>query len=549
MRQSFGETTILVRFLDKQVPVRLIFLPARSDFVWNDPPASNFIDERVFAKLRTLRMNPSVLTDDHTFVRRAYLDAIGLLPTADEAKQFVEDMRQDKRARLIDELVARPEFADHWALKWSDLLRNEEKVLDTKGVDVFHAWIRESVASGKPLDQFVRELITARGSTYGNPPANYWRANRDPFTRAETTARLFLGTRLQCAKCHNHPFERWTQDDYYSWAALFARVDYEIVENKRTDKYDNNEFIGEQIVQVKDEGEVKNARTGNNADPHFLGDPSSSFSAKDDRLQRLAEWLTDENNRLFARSQVNWIWYHLMGRGLVEPIDDFRETNPPVNPQLLNALAADFIQSGYDLRHAVRVIMNSRSYQLSAVPNETNRDDSSNFSRAIVRRLTAEQLLDAQCQVLDAAASFGGHPTGMRANQIPGVRRVRRREHDEQGGGDRFLRMFGKPDRLLACECERSNETTLSQVFMLVGGDSLNERLERSGNRLDRLAKSDKPDTEIINELYWTALCRPPSDEELKAAADLCNETQDRFVALQDIAWALLNSKEFIYRR
>ncbi len=494
-------------------------------------------------------MNPSPPADDHTFVRRAYLDALGILPSAEEARAFVADTRAEKRRRLIDELLARPEFADNWALKWSDLLRNEEKVLDTKGVDAFHGWIRAAVAEGKPVDQFVRELITARGSTYETPPANYWRANRDPLTRAETTARLFLGTRLQCAKCHNHPFERWTQDDYYSWAALFARIDYEIVENKRQDKFDKHEFVGEQIVLVKDEGEVKNARSGKTAKPNYLGAAATEFDAKADRLALLADWLTGEDNELFAKSQVNWIWYHLMGRGLVEPIDDFRATNPASNPHLLNALAEEFVANGFDLRHVVRVIMNSRTYQLSASPNETNSDDQSNNSRAIVRRLTAEQLLDAQCQVLDAPADFAGYSPGLRANQLPGVRRVRRRDHNEQGTEDRFLRMFGKPDRLLACECERSNETTLSHAFVLIGGDSLNDRLNQAHNRLARLAKSEKSDDEIIDELYWSALSRPATDEEMRASLALIDSTEDRLTALQDIAWALLNAKEFIFRK
>jgi hypothetical protein len=545
---SFVETTVLVRYLSEQLAVRLAFIPARADFVWSDPPASGYIDQHVFAKLRSLRINPSEMADDFVFVRRAYLDALGVLPSADEARAFVADRQPDKRSQLIDELLLRPEFADHWALKWADLLRNEEKVLDQKGVEVFHGWIRESIANGKPLDQFVRELVSARGSSYQDPPSNYYRANRDPTTRGETTARLFLGTRLQCAKCHNHPFERWTQDDYYSWAALFAQIDYQIVDNNRKDKLDKNEFVGEQIVLVNSTGEVKNQRTGSTAQPRFLGGAALKLDADADRLEPLGSWLTSPDNALFARSQVNWIWYHLMGRGLVEPVDDFRETNPPVNPPLLAALAQDFVESGFDLRHIVRVIMNSRIYQLDALPNETNRDDVSNFSRAIVGRLTAEKLLDAQCQVLDAPADFAGYDPGLRAGQIPGVQNVRPRDK-RPGEGDRFLKTFGKPDRLLACECERSNETTLSQAFVLIGGPGLNQRLAQSGNRLDRLSQSPQVDAEVIDELYWTALSRPPTDAEMSAAIDLLSATPDRFVALQDLTWALLNAKEFVFRR
>lgn len=546
-RQSLGETTILVRFLSQQAPVQLAFIAARPNFIWDSPRTNNFIDQLVDAKLETLRINPSPLAGDEVFVRRAFLDALGVLPTADEARAFVADSHSDKRAQLIDALLMRAEFAEHWALKWSDLLRNEEKVLDAKGVDVFHAWIRDSIASGKPLDQFVRELVSSRGSTYDNPPANYYRANRDPLTRGETTARLFLGTRLQCAKCHNHPFERWTQDDYYSWAALFARVDYKIVDNQPTDKLDTHEFVGEQIVLVKDDGEVTNARTGRDAVPRFLGGQSPEFDKQTDRLARLAQWLTANDNRLFAKSQVNFVWYHLLGRGLVDPIDDFRETNPASNPQLLEALAADFVAHGFDLRQLVRTIMNSRTYQLSAVPNETNTDDQANFSRAIVRRLTAEQLLDAQSRVLDVPLTFAGYDQPLRAGEMPGVRRVKRRA-GQATDSDRFLMTFGKPERLLACECERSNETTLTQAFVLVGGEGINQRLAQAGNRVERLAKSDRSDAEVVTELYWVALSRAPSATELQAAVSYVTGASDRFVSLQDVAWALLNAKEFIFR-
>ncbi len=555
-RKSFGETTVMVRFLNQQVSVQLAFIPARTDFEWSDPPANNYIDDLTFAKLRTLRVNPSKKCDDHVFVRRVYLDAIGMLPTADEARRFVADTRSNKRAELIDALLERTEFADLWALKWSDILRNEEKVLDPKGVEVFHAWIRDDILQGKPVDQFVRELILGEGSTYKIPPANFWRANRDPLTRGETTARLFLGTRMQCAKCHNHPFGRWTQDDYYSWAALFARLDYKLVDNKRQDKLDKNEFNGEQIVLVKDSGEVTHPETGATAPPKLLGDRILESGSDDDRLKSLAEWLTAPDNDLFAKSQANFIWYHLMGRGLVEPIDDFRVTNPAVNPPLLDALARDFVEHDFDLRHLVRRILNSRVYQLSSEPNETNADDESNFSHAIVRRLPAEVLLDAQSQVLDAPAEFNGYPRGMRAVQIPGVRKVRRRSKPP-ADGDRFLVTFGKPERQLACECERSNETTLKQAFVFISGAGLNQRLGELGNRLETLVNRCQSDGELITELFWTALSRPPSNDELQAAKRMLTGVSseagtrhgERFAAVQDLAWALLNAKEFIFRR
>ena len=571
-RKAFGEATVMVRYLNQQAPARVAFVPLRQGFRWTNPPANNFIDDLVYEKLRQLRMNPSALTSDQVFVRRAYLDAIGVLPTAEEARRFVSDQRVTKRAALINQLLKRSEFADHWALKWSDILRNEEKVLDPQGVDAFHGWIRESVASGKPMDRFVRELLRGQGSTYENPAANYWRANRDASLRGETTARLFLGTRLQCAKCHNHPFDRWTQDDYYRWAALFARIDYEIVNNERKDRFDKNEFNGEQRVVFTESGGVDDPRTGHYATPKLLGDRFLSPGSYHDRLTPLAVWLTDSSNVRFAEVQVNFVWYHLLGRGLVDPIDDFRSTNPASNPALLTALSRDYAEHEFDLRHLVRTIMNSRVYQLSADPNGTNVDDELNFSHATIYRLPAEKLLDAQSTVLDLPAEFAGYARGMRAGQLPGVRRIRLRD-GRLRPGDRFLKAFGKPERLLACECERSNETTLAQTFLLIGGD-LHQRLAHPGNRLARLAFSPASDQEIVEELYWTALSRGPTSAEVQAAVELLRSAEgpfrtiadqawarlfaqfgwvklpdDRFSRVQDLAWALLNSKEFVLRR
>lgn len=547
-RVQTGETTVTVRYLDQQVPVRLAFVPARPDFVWSAPEPDNVIDEHVFAKLHSLRINPSPICSDAVFLRRAYLDLLGIIPTAEESRQFVDDDSPDKRARLVDALLERPEFADFWALKWSDLLRNEEKTLDRKGVQNFHAWIRAGIAGGKPLDQFVRELVASRGSTYSQPEANYYRAMRDPLTRAESTAQLFLGVRLQCAKCHNHPFDRWTQDDYYGWANLFARVDYKILENRRKDRNDKHEFDGEQVVYMAQKGEVKNPNTGRPQPPQFLGSGDERPDDEADRLRALAAWLTSADNDRFARSQVNRIWFHLMGRGIVDPIDDFRATNPPVNPELLDALTEEFIASNFDLRHMVRLIMNSHVYQLSSEPNETNHDDESNFSHALIRRLSAEQMIDSLGLVTGAAAEFNGYPTGFRASQIPGVRAVRRRDSRPESG-DQFLKLFGKPERLQTCECERSTSTTLGQTFQLISGPLLNEMLTRSPNRLTDLVESGKADSEIIDELYWTALSRAPNESELQAMTASLENSNDRRATLEDIAWAVLNSQEFMLRQ
>ncbi len=365
-----GETTIVVRYLDRQGTALLAFVPARPGFAWSAPPPANYIDAHVFARLRKLRMNPSATCTDGEFIRRAFLDVLGILPTPAETRSFLADTRPDRRARLIDALLARPEFADFWALHWSDILRNEEKQLDRKGVQVFHAWIRKSIADDKPLNQMARELIASRGSTYTQPAANYYRALRDPQLRAEATAQVFLGIRMQCAKCHNHPFNQWTQNDYHQLAAFFPRVQYTIVKNERKDKLDKHEFVGEQIVFIDDHSEIKHPVTGVVLRPKFLGGPEPALNKDRDRLVALADWVARPDNPFFARTQANRIWAHLLGRGIVDPTDDFRQSNPPVNGPLLDALATDFAEHGFELKHLIRRITNSRTYQLSAVPND-----------------------------------------------------------------------------------------------------------------------------------------------------------------------------------
>lgn len=545
--QNDGETSVLVRYLNQHVSVRTASLPNKP-FKWSSPAGNNYVDQHVFAKLQKMRLNPSALCSDHEFIRRAYLDLHGLLPTAEQARQFTADKDPQKRSQLIDQLLEQPEYADFWALKWSDLLRNEEKSLDRKGVQAFHSWIRQSFAENKPLDQFARELVGARGSTYANPPANYYRANRDAVTRAETTAQLFLGSRLSCAKCHNHPFERWTQDDYYDWASLFARVDYKIIENRRRDKSDLNEFVGEQIVFLKENGEVKNARTGNDAKPRFLGMTKSTVSTEEDRLTALANWLGSADNEMFVRAQVNRVWFHLMGRGIVDPVDDFSVNNLPSHPELLEALAADFVKQKFDVRHLIRTIMNSRSYQVSATPNDSNAEDAINYSRTIPRRMQAELILDAAAQLTGTALRFNGYPEGMRATQIAGVEAVRRRDAKSGSGEENFLQVFGKPPRLIATECERSNDTTMGQAFQLISGPLFNTLLMRENNRIDALIKTGKTDGQIIDDLFWTATSRAPNKEELASTLAHLKETTDRRKGLEDVVWALLNAKEFVLR-
>jgi hypothetical protein len=542
-----AETTVVVRYLNRQGTALLAFVPARPGFVWADPPAASFVDEHVFARLKKLRINPSGLCTDTEFVRRAYLDLLGILPTPAETKAFLADPRADKRARLVDALLDRPEFADFWALHWADLLRIEEKQLDRKGVRLFHAWVRDAIAHDKPLNQFARELIAAQGSTYAEPVANYYRALRDPQTRAEATAQVFLGVRMQCAKCHNHPFNQWTQNDYHQLAAFFPRVQYKVLENRRKDDLDKHEFIGEQIVLQDDLSEIVHPVTGAELRPKFLGGAEPDLGPDGDRLRAMAEWVARPDNPFFARTQANRIWAQLLGRGIVDPTDDFRQSNPPANGPLLEALARDLAGHGFDLKHLIRRVMTSRTYQLSAVPNDTNREDETNFSHALVRPLPAESLLDAISQVTDVPAKFEGYPVGLRATQLPGLPAVRRKSAD--GDGVKFLRLFGKPERLLSCDCERSTDTTLAQALQLITGSLLNEAVGDPDNRLGQLLKAGRSNREIIEELFFAALCRPPNPSEQGALVARVDASPDRRGALEDVLWALLNSKEFMLRK
>ena len=545
-REKFGETTLIVRYLDRQKAIPIAFIDPPEDFQWPNLTPDNVVDEHVFSALENLSVSPSGRCNDSTFARRVTLDIVGRIPTANEARSFVSSADLRKREKLVDRLLASEEFADYWALKFADILRVEEKVLDPKGVDLFHAWIRQQMLQGVPHDEFVRALVTGTGSTFKNPAANFYRANRDPATRGETAARLFLGTRLQCAKCHNHPFDRWTQDDYYQWSTLFSQIDYEVGDNERKDRLDKNEFAGDQVVLVAKKDEVKNPTTGKSVQPKFLGDAVLQDQAQQNRLQAVADWIASPDNELFTKSQVNFVWFHMMGVGLVDPIDDFRLTNPASNPALLSALADSFANSGFDIRKLIRTIALSQTYQAASTPEASNKYETAGFSRAKVRRLNAEVLLDAQSDFLQTPARFAGYPTGLRAVEIPGVKRVRARDTKPQDG-DRFLKTFGKPERILACDCERSNETNLKQVLGLLG-DSLNDRLERSP-LLRNLAEGELADRAVVDELYWSALSRPPTSNELNAALEmLVGSDGPRVVALQDISWALLNAKEFLFR-
>jgi hypothetical protein len=549
VREATGETVLLVRYQSEVKPVRIAFLPNRPVPEMNGVAVNNEIDRLVFAQLKKLRLAPAELAPDHVFLRRAYLDAIGLLPTVEETRSFLADTDPRKREKLIDRLLQRAEFAEFWAQKWSDLLRNEEKALDRKGVAVFFRWITAELAADRPLNEFARDILSATGSSYANPPANFWRAVREPTQRAEAVAQVFLGIRINCARCHNHPFDRWTIDEYYGFSNLFGRIDYRVLENNRRDNLDKHEFVGEQVVFQKRDGDVTNPRTKEPAKPVFLGVAAPAFGPDTDRLTALAEWVAAPDNPFFARAQVNRIWLHLMGRGLVDPNDDFRATNPPTNPELLDYLAKDFADGGFRLRHTVRRIMTSRVYQLDATARDpATAGDELHHSHAMVLPLKAEQLLDALAQVTGVPVQFKGYPLGLRANQVPAPPQSGRRGSFD-GMGERFLKAFGKPDRLLTCECERNDDPGLIQAFQLITGELTNSLIADPDNRIGKMLSAGKTDAEMLEEVYLAALCRRPTGTEARKLLTRLGEAKDRRAAWEDVLWAVVNSKEFLLRR
>ena len=521
-----GEAAILARFLDKIETSSLMFLKQVPGFHWNSPPQNNFVDTHVFQKLEQLQILPSELCNDEEFVRRVYLDVIGALPDVNETQAFLADTAPDKRARLIDSLLERPEFAEFWALKWGDLLRIRNAKVSLPGVHKFHRWLVAAFRDNMPYDEFARELLTASGSTFVNPPANYYRTAAETNDCTETTSQLFLGIRIQCAKCHNHPFERWSQDNYYGIGAFFNRVQRKPGVNPE-----------EQVIWVARAGEVTQPRTGKQMQPWLPLSGSTELAGEDDRRDTFVDWLVKPENPFFAKVEVNRMWGHLMGRGIVEPVDDFRDSNPPSSASLLTALADDFANNGYDRRRVLRTILNSRTYQLSSRKNEFNANDVKYFSHATTRLLSAEQLLDAICRVTSVAEKFAGLPAGTTATQLPSP------DVDIE-----FLKVFGQPARETACQCERSTDSNLSQALQMINGPLVHGKVRDESNRLRKLAGAGKTDQEIVTELYLSALCRPPSEPEMAAATKHISNAGDRTRGLEDVCWALLNANEFLFQ-
>ncbi|MGO9919854.1 MAG: DUF1549 and DUF1553 domain-containing protein [Isosphaeraceae bacterium] len=533
-----GETTVAIRYMNGRAASRLAFLPDRPGFVWNGPQASHPIDKLAFAKLRALLLNPAPLAGAPVFVRRAHLDAIGRLPLPDETRAFLADPDPDKRARLIDRLVVRPEFADFWALKWADLLRNEEKTMGAKGAWVFQRWLRDQIAADRPMDEVARQIVAGLGSTWRNPPASFHRTNRDPMAAAESVSQVFLGIRLQCARCHNHPFDVWTQDDYYGLAAFFANIGRKEINNQRKDRLDSHEINGDEIIYTSGRARILQPRSGKLVEPRWLNEtePATQSPPGGSALDRLADRLT-RNNRQFSRNLANRVWFHLFARGLVEPVDDFRDSNPPSNPALLESITGYFEAHGLRLAPLVAWIMKSQTYQLSATPDRTSALDEANFAQAAVRLLPAEVLLDAISQVLGVPEQFPNAPRSLRSTQLPGP-----------APGVAFLKTFGKPDRLLTCECERSDATTLAQAFQMINGETLRRKLERSDNRIGRALEDGASDADLLREVYLAALCREPTAAEQARMLAHARSSAARRKNWEDIVWAICNSKEFLLR-
>ena len=524
--KSRGEVAVIAHYLDLVANVRLTHLVEVPGFHVAEVPQDNVIDKAVFAKLNRMRIRPSEVCTDPEFIRRVYLDTIGVLPSPEEVQAFLADPSPDRRAKLVDALLTRPEFYDFWTLKFADILRANGRLIQSKGTYAFNRWIRSELEQNTPMDRFVRDLLTADGSAFKNPAANYYRISRDPENSVETTAQLFLGVRIQCAKCHNHPFERWTQDDYYGFAAFFSRV-----RQKKSPQADD------EVIFTARDGDVRQPRTGAVMKPKALGGPVFDDPKVPDRRTALAGWLTGPENPFFAKSLVNRIWYHLIGRGIVEPVDDFRDSNPASNDELLDGLTAEFVKTGFDLKKLIRSILTSRTYQLSARTNELNADDTLYFSHAFTKLLPAEVLLDAISALTGTTTPFDGLPKGARATQIP------------DGKMDNpFLKTFGRPARELACECERESDSNLSQALQLIGGATVNGKLRDDNGRMAQLAKSDKTPEQITRELYLVALSREPNATEVSAAVKHLTAATDRRQAVEDLGWVLINSKEFLFR-
>lgn len=522
-----GEAAVLVRYEGQYATKPLVVMGDRSGFEWREQEERNYIDNLVNAKLKRIKVLPSDNCTDADFIRRVSLDLTGLPPTPEKTRAFLDDPApsREKRERLIDDLIGSRDYVQHWTNKWADLLQCNTKFLGDKGVLVFRRWIEDSIERNKPYDEFVKTLITADGSSYKNPPANYFRVLREAPIATENVSQLFLGVRFSCAKCHDHPFEKWTQTQYYEFGAFFSRV-----------KIKGGSLPGEEIVYTdRDAEEYKHLRTNMDIGPAVpFGEPVA-IEAGSKRRDEFAAWLTSQENPLFAQALVNRVWSYFMGRGIIDPVDDIRSSNPPSNPELLDALAADFVKNNYDMKYLMRTICRSATYQRSIESNQWNKDDVANFAKAVPRRLSAEQMLDAITVATGVKPQFKGLPPEIRAAAIPGG----------MVEDNTFLSLFGKPKRESPCECERTSNVSLAHALNLINGPTVGEAINSPNGRIAKLAKAETDDKKLIEEVYLAVLCRPPSESEL-AAVDL-SAAPTKLEGAQDLAWALLNSPAFLF--
>jgi hypothetical protein len=508
-----GETTVLARYEGNYAAATLIVMGDRSGFAWKEPSRNNWIDELVDEKLKAIKVQPSELCTDAEFIRRVSLDLTGLPPEPDEVRKFLADPRPTKvkRDELIDKLVGSPAYIEHWANKWADLLQVNRKFLGDPGARAFRDFIRKAVADDMPHDQFASTILTASGSNVANPAASYYKVLRDPEAVMENTTQLFLAIRFNCNKCHDHPFERWTQDQYYHLSAYFAQVT-----RAEDPKYKGQKVGGSAVegavplVEVIADGggnEVKNLRTGQVSKPEFpYSYPGAPAAPMATRREQLAKWITSKDNPYFARSHVNRLWSYMLGVGIIEPVDDIRAGNPPSNPKLLDRLTQEFIAGGFKTNSLLKTICKSRVYQQSVETNAWNKDDEINYARALPRRLSAEVLYDTIHRSLGAQSKLPGLPAGARAAELL--------DSTQDVGGNFFL-LFGKPARESVCECERSTSLMLAPILNLINGPVLGDAIRDPNNRIARLLQANKDNRKVIEELYLAILCRLPTDREL----------------------------------
>jgi Protein of unknown function (DUF1553)/Protein of unknown function (DUF1549) len=522
-----GEGTVMVRYMG-QVDVSRVSVPfgkTPPDSAYAHFQPSGFIDELVLKKWRKLGLAPSPICADEEFIRRASIDAIGTLPTPDEVRQFLGEASPDKRAHLVDRLLERNEYASYWAIQWGDLLRNKRRYGDgyKRGTFAFAAWIRDAFVKNVPYDQFVRGILTAQGDVSDTPPVVWYREVRNVTHQVNDTSQLFLGTRIQCANCHHHPYEKWSQDDYWGFAAHFARLGQK-----------QGAVANENAIFVRKDGGMNQPRTGRSMKPKPLGAPEADFVRGEDPRQKLVDWMTAPDNPYFAKSIANRMWAHFLGVGLVEAVDDMRVTNPPSNPALLDALARDFVAHKFDIKHLVRAIMTSRTYQLSAAPTSENEKDRQNYARYFPRRLPAEVLSDAMDTATGSPERFNGFPVGTRAIDLP-----------DEAINSYFLDVFGRSQRETACECERSKAPNLAQVLHLMNSPETQNKI--ANGRVGRLIKDKKTDEEIARELFLWSFSRMPRSDELESVLGYVRSAKDRKSAIEDVLWSLLSSKEFLF--